>query len=178
VCLKWAISPPRVGPGQRFFRLTKKLHFFNGKFKTSDRNGRMGWKSLTFAEGPIQNEMDYTSSKNRSIRRLTSLFESIATTMEYGWKLSKLRADDPAALAAQLKQMQSQVTHRQLAEFGAIAPIVRDIAFDPRISEASRRCALNLLKETRSLGKDGARAALHFGGQQFLPYVARVQEEE
>jgi hypothetical protein len=158
------------------FKLTQKLDFFKGEFTNRDVNGRTGWKSPTFAEGPIRNEIDYTSSKNRSIKRFTRLFESIANTMEYGWKLSRLRADDPTALAAQLKQMQSQVTHRQLAEFGAIAPIVRDIAFDPRIPEASRRYALNLLKETRSLGKDGARAALDFEGPRVSAIWGRGQE--
>ena len=153
---------------RKIFRLTKKLHFFKGKLNTSDENRRVGWKSLTFAEGPIRSEIDYTSSQNRSIKRLTHLFESIATTLEYGWKLSRLRADDPTALAAELKQMQRQVTRRQLAEFEAIAPVVRDIAFDPRIPEASRRYARNLLKETHTLRKARASAAaLHFEGQNF-----------
>ncbi|HKV78706.1 MAG TPA: hypothetical protein VJP02_11220 [Candidatus Sulfotelmatobacter sp.] len=152
---------------QKIFQLTKKLHFFKGKLKTSDENGRMGWKSLTFAEGPIRSEIDYTSSQNRSIKRLTHLFESIATTLEYGWKLSSLRADDPTALAAELKQMRRQVSRRQLAEFEAITPIVRDIGFDPRIPEASRCYARNLWKETHSLVRAGASsAALCCGGQE------------
>jgi hypothetical protein len=158
---------------QKIFRLAEKLHFFKGKFRTSNENGRNGWKSLTFAEGPIRNEIDYTSSKNRSIKRLTRLFESIATTMEYGWKLSKAGVNDPTALTAELQQMQRQITRRQLAEFEAIAPIVRDIAFDPHIPEASRRYARNLLKQTHSLTKEGASsAALHFGAKEFLPYEA------
>ena len=153
------------------FLLTKKLHFFNGKFKTSDWNGRMGWKSLTFAEGPIRNEIDYTSSKNRAVKQLTCLFESIATTLEYGWKLSRLRADDPTALAAELRQMQQRISRRQLVEFEAIASIVRDIAFDPRVPDDSRRCARNLLKEIHSVTEDGASsAARHLRAKVFLPY--------
>jgi hypothetical protein len=163
----------------QIFQLTEKLHFFKGKLRTSDENGRMGWKSLTFAQGPIQNEIDYTSSKNRSIKRLTLLFERIATTMEYGWELSRLRADDPTGVAAELKQMQTQVTRRRLAEFEAIAPIVREIAFDPRIPEASRRYAVELLKETHSQTKERASsAALHLGGQEFLPYEATGRRRE
>ncbi len=154
----------------KIFRLTKKLHFFKGKFKTRDDNGPAGWKSLTFAEGPIQDKIEYTSCTNRLVKRLTLLFESIATTMEYGWKLSRLRAGDPTALAAELKQMQRQVTRGQLAEFEAIAPIVQDIAFDPRIPEVSRRYAHDLLKETHSQRKETASStALHFGAQAFLP---------
>jgi hypothetical protein len=139
---------------RQIFRLTEGLHFFKGKFRTSDENGRMGWKSLTFAEGPIRNEIDYTSSKNRSIKRLTRLFESVATTMEYGWKLSRLRANDPAALANELMQMKRQVTRRQLVEFGAIAPTVREIASDPRLPETCKRYAWEILNETRSMEND------------------------
>jgi hypothetical protein len=161
------------------FQLTEKLHFFKGKLRNSDENGRMGWKSLTFAEGPVRNEIDYTSSKNRSIRRLTLLFERIATTIEYGWQLSGLRADDPSALAAELKQMQRQVTRRQLAEFEAIAPIVRDIAFDSRIPEASRRYARELLKETHSQRKERASSIeSYFNAQELLPYEATSRRSE
>jgi hypothetical protein len=158
---------------QEIFRLTEKLHFFKGKFRTRNENGRTGWKSLTFSDGPILNELDYTFSKNRSIMQLTFLFENIATTMEYGWKLSRLRADDPTALAPELEQMQRQVTRRQFAEFEAIAPIVREIAFDPHIPAASRRYARNLLKETHSLTKekDKGKTAISstpFRGQRIL----------
>lgn len=164
---------------QKIFQLTEKLHFFKGKFKTSDENGRMGWKSLTFAEGPIRNEIDFTSSNDRLINQLTKLFESISTTMECGWKLSRLRSGDPTALAAELKQMQRQVTRRQLAEFEAIAPIVRDIAFDPHIPEKSRSYARDLLNETHSQGEETASSgALHFGPQEFLPYEATGRRRE
>jgi hypothetical protein len=122
--------------------------------------------------------MDYTSSRNRSVRRLTFLFESIATTMECGWKLSRRQVDDPTASAGELKQIQRQVTHRQLAEFEAIAPIVRDIAFDPRTPEVSRRCPRKLLKETQSLRRDRVTsAALHFA-QAFQPYETTARGRE
>ena len=77
-----------IGTRQRIFRLAEKLRLFQGKFRISDENGRMGWKSLTFAEGPIRNQIDYTSSSDRLITQLTKLFESISTTIECGWKLS------------------------------------------------------------------------------------------
>jgi hypothetical protein len=149
------------------FRLAEKLHFFKGKFRTSDENGRLGWKSLTFAEGPVRNEIDYTFSKNRSIQRLTLLFESMATTMEYGWKLSRLRGDDPTALATQLKQMQRQAIRRQLAEFEAIAPVVRGVASDPRVPEVCRRYAWDILQETHSLRRNEVRQTYILGSGMF-----------
>jgi hypothetical protein len=152
------------------FQLTEKLHFLRGKFKTKDENGKTGRKSLTFAEGPVENQIDYTSSTNPRIKRLTLLFESIATTMQCGWKLSRLHAYDPTGLAAELKQVQTLVTRRRLAEFDAIAPILRDIAFDPSIPQPSRRYARDLLKETDSQGTETASSASpHFMAEVFLP---------
>jgi hypothetical protein len=164
---------------QKIFRLTEELHLFKGTFKTSDENGRMGWKSLIFAEGPTLNEIDYTSSNDRLINQLTKLFDSISTTMECGWRLSRLDGGDPTALAAELKQTQRRVTRGQLAEFEAIAPIVQDIAFDPRIPEVSRRYAHDLLKETHSQREETASSTvLHFGAQGFLPYEATGRRRE
>jgi hypothetical protein len=136
------------------FQLTEESHFFRGKFKTKDENGKAGWKSLTFAEGPTRNQIDYTSSKNPRIKQLTMLFERIANTMEYGWKLSRLRSGDPNALAAELKQMQRLATQRRLAEFEAIAPTVRGIASDSLLPATCRQYARSILKETRSAGAE------------------------
>jgi hypothetical protein len=161
------------------FRLTEKLHFLRGKFKTRDENGKTGWKSLTYADGPVENRIDYTFSTNQQIKRLTLLFESIATTMEYGWKLSRLHADDPTGLAAELKQMQTLVSRGPFAEFEAIAPTLQDIAFNPRFPERSRRNARDLLKETDSQRTETAlSAAPYFGAHAFLPDEAVGRRRE
>jgi hypothetical protein len=188
----WAIpnSDPRTGEPEmedftvatrtrnEIFQLTEKLHFFRGKFKSKDENGKAGWKSLTFAEGPTQNQIDYTSSKDGRIKRLTMLFESIATTMQYGWKLSRLRAEDPNALAAELKQMQRLEIRRPLAEFGAIAPIVRGIASDPLLPETCRRYAWDMLRETRPSDTESTSAGTLSSGPGFWCHPRAQPGEE
>jgi len=132
------------------FRIAQELHFFKGKFKTSQvSHSRYGSKSLTFADGPITNGITYTSSKNPLINRLTALFESISVTMEFGRNLERLRTGDPSALAAELKQIERRSRHGRLAEFQVIAPMVQGIATDAEASKMSRRYARAILAENR-----------------------------
>jgi len=70
--------------------------------------------------------------------------------MEYGRNLEPLRTRNPGALAVELKRMGRQTRQGKLAEFEAIAPIVRSIASDVEISAISRHYAQAMLAKTRS----------------------------
>lgn len=128
------------------FQLAQKLNFFRGNFKLA--HPRTGMISLTFAEGPIKNQIFYTSSRDHSIKRLTALFESISASLEYGRTLEQLRTGNPNRLAAELKQMARQTSHGRLVEVQAIAPVLRRIASDPAIPETSRHYAQSVLAKT------------------------------
>lgn len=132
----------------KIFQLTQHLHFFRGNFKNTHPN--TGSKSLTFAEGSIKNEIFYDSSKNRSINRLTALFQKISATMEFGRRLEGLRAGNPHHLASELEQMERQWKRGHLAEVQAIAPVLRTIASDSAVPETARRYAGNILERTRA----------------------------
>jgi hypothetical protein len=131
------------------FRLAQKLNFFQGTFKTSQSaHGRSGSKSLTFAEGAISNQITYTSSKDPLIKHLTNVFERISSTLEFGRRLERLRANNGSELSAELKRMERQARHGKLAEFQVIAPVVQKIASDARVSKTSRRYARAILEDT------------------------------
>jgi hypothetical protein len=107
------------------FRLTQQLHFFRGKFKINEagRTGA-GTKSLTFGDGATENQITFTSSKNPFIKELTTIFEHISSTMEFGRRLERLRTSNPSGLPAELKQMERQTRHESLAQLQVIAPVV------------------------------------------------------
>ena len=137
----------------KIFRLTQELSFFQGRFKISQsRAASMGTKSLAFADGPVKNQITYTSSTNPLIGKLTSLFENISATLELGHRLEILRDSNPSGLTAELKRMERMAKRGRLVEFAVIAPLVRQIASDAAVSEASRRYAQALLKSTESWG--------------------------
>jgi hypothetical protein len=128
------------------FRLVERVHFFVGNLRTSRTlHPETGSKSLVYSDGHNRNEVFYTFSKNSSVNRLTRIFESIASTMEFGRKLQQLRTGPPPALLAELKQLDLQARHGKLREFHSIAPIVRQIAADPSVPRNSRSLAQNIL---------------------------------
>ena len=133
------------------FRLVKRLNFFRGALKTRD-SARVGisTKTLTFSEGPLDNQIVYTSSKSAPIDQLTAIFERISATMEFGRRLARLRSRNPGMLRAELKQMERQSRLGQLAELPAVSPVLETLASDGRIPETSRRYAREILKNTHS----------------------------
>jgi hypothetical protein len=138
----------------KIFRFTQDLNLFQGKFKLSQSGvASTGTKSLTFTDGSINNQITYASSKNRLIRKLTSLFENISRTLEFGRALQTFRKSKPSGLTTELKRMERIARRGRLVEFQAIAPSVRQIASDATVSESSRRYAETILKDTNSLRK-------------------------
>lgn len=133
------------------FCLAEQLNFFQGNFKTRhSTRARTGWKSLTFAEGPINNRISYTSSNNPLINRLTTLFERISATMEFGRRVGLIETNNRCGLSAELKRMKRQATRGQLTEVEVIAPELQHIASDLRLSESSRDRAQSILDKIHS----------------------------
>jgi hypothetical protein len=124
------------------FNLTQQLNFFQGKFGIGQSGAATtGTKSLSFADGTTKNSITYTSSTNSLIRKLTTLFENISTTLEFGHRLELLRNSNPSGLTAELRCMEGMAQRAPLVEFQVIASSVRQIASDATVSEASRRYA-------------------------------------
>jgi hypothetical protein len=134
------------------FRLAEQLHFFHGDFKTQSALPRTGWKSLTFAEGPINNQVSYTSSQNPLMKRLTSLFERISATMESGRRLSALQSSNRGGLLAELKRMERKARCERLLETQAIAPTLQQLSSEMQIPRIARQYAVRILEETHSEG--------------------------
>jgi len=137
----------------QIFNLAQELNFFHRKVRKDESvPASTGNRSLSFTNGPTQNSISYTSSTNPQMKKLTKLFESISTTLEFGRRLGLLQNSNPAGLTAELQRMQAAAQHGPLTEFAVIAPTVQQIAADSTVSEASRRYAQTILKEASSWG--------------------------
>jgi hypothetical protein len=135
----------------KIFRLAQRLNFFQGKLTIRrSSTADVATNSLTFAEGSIQNQISYTSSKDPSLRQLTALFESISATLEFGRRLERLRQSNPQGLSAELKRAEQLSRRGRLVEFRAIAHVVQQIASDGSLSETSRRYARAILENSGS----------------------------
>ena len=102
------------------FRLTEHLHFFKGQFGSANHAPKnASIKTLTFREGKPDNQetdnrITYSSSGNAMIRQLTSLFERISATMEFGRRLTNLHQQHNSGIDTELKRMERVAKRGQL----------------------------------------------------------------
>lgn len=138
---------------QKIFELAKKLDYFQGNFETRQKNiAKTGQKTLEYhgrAAGAGQqtdHASTYNFSPNSDVQELTKLFQSIATTLDYGRKLEFQYRFDKLGIDARLQSLQESLASHFAAELQAIEPVLQKIADDPNILHISRVAAKQLLK--------------------------------
>jgi hypothetical protein len=134
------------------FRLTEHLHFFKGHFGSANHAPKnASIKTLTFREGKpdnqeTDNQIAYSSSGNAMIRQLTSLFERISATLEFGRRLTNLHQQHNSGIDIELKRMQRMAKQGQLRELQAIAPVLSEVQSDMTLDKLARQRAAAILK--------------------------------
>jgi hypothetical protein len=89
----------------------------------------------------------YNWSKIAAIQKLTSLFESIAFTLEEGRRLQLERKHDRLALDAELGALLDAMKDGQAAEIDTIRPILQEIIQDEATLERAKLRAQKLLED-------------------------------
>jgi hypothetical protein len=134
------------------FRLTEQLHFFKGHFGSANHAPKnASIKTLTFREGrpdkqETDNQITYSSSGNAMIRQLTSLFERISATLEFGRRLTNLHQQHNRGIDTELKRMERMAKQGQLRELQATALVLSEIASDTTLDKLARQRAEAILK--------------------------------
>ncbi len=134
------------------FRLTEHLHFFKGLFGMANHAPKnASIKTLTFREGKpdnlaADNQITYISSGNAMIRQLTSLFEGISSTLEFGRRLTSLHRQHNNGIDIELKHMERMTKQGQLRELQAVAPVLSEIESDMTLDKVARQRAMAILK--------------------------------
>ncbi len=151
----FVISRPNA---DRMFELAKALNFLRGDYEYhGGRIANMGAKTLTFKNGEIENSTTYNYTQNPILQQLTTLFQGIENTLEYGRRLQRLYRYDKLGLDAELKTMEEDAKRNYLAELHLDEPILKQIARDPSVMNISRRRAESILTkidgETTASGK-------------------------
>lgn len=130
---------------KQVFDLAKKSHYFTGKVDSGHKNiANTGAKTLAYKDTVHNSEATYNYSMLQSITELTSIFQNLSNTMEFGRRLAYLHKYQKLALDDQLKRMED-MQRENLGDVGAIAPVLKDIANDSSVMNVSRARALRLL---------------------------------
>jgi hypothetical protein len=135
----------------RIFDLVKSLNFLHADFEFhGGRIANMGSKTLAFKNGDIDNTTTYNYTQNANLQQLTSLFQSIGNTLEYGRRLQRLYRYEKLGLDAELKTMEEDAKRNYLAELQLDEPVLKQIAGDSSIMNISRRRAESILSKVPS----------------------------
>lgn len=130
----------------RIFDLAKDTGYF-GKPLDSSKKGIAftGRKTLTYQDGSQNNRADFDYSPLQSVRDLVHLFAGISATLEFGRRLDFDYRYQKLALDAELKSMEGLQQEGDLAELGAIRPVLQKIASDTSLVNVARMRAQRLL---------------------------------
>ena len=131
---------------KQVFDLAKKSRYFTGKVDSGQKNiANTGAKALAYKDASHNSQATYNYSMLQPIAQLTSIFQNLSNTMEFGRRLIYLHKYQKLALDDQLKRMEEMQRGNSLGDVGAIAPVLKDIANDSSVMNVSRARALRLL---------------------------------
>lgn len=141
--LDFTISPANRA---RVFDLASKAKYFEGKVDSGKSNlANTGAKVLSYQDGQRNTKAEYNYSPVPAVQELTTLFQNISTTLEFGRRLDYYHHYQKLALEEELKQMEQLVKEKNLDELPAVAPILKTILGDQSVMNVTRARAQRLL---------------------------------
>ncbi len=133
---------------ERIFDLASRANYFSGEVDYKKHNiANTGEKTLTYKDGQRNGAVKYNYTANPAVQQLTTLFQQLSSTLEYGRRLEEDYHYQKLALDEQLKGMEQQAEQNGLAEVQAVAPILKKIAADSSVMNVTRARAQRLLSE-------------------------------
>jgi hypothetical protein len=144
---------------KRISELALALNCFQGNFEYRGHSvANMGAKTLkcTYADHGTHTTYNYTT--NPQLQELTTIFQNISNTMEFGRRLEYLHRFDKLGLEGALKSMEEQEKEKRLGELQAVAPELEQILNDNSVMNVSRHRAGRLLQAIKA--NPAARAAV------------------
>jgi hypothetical protein len=134
---------------QKIFEWAKAANYFEGEYETRQKNvAKTGTKTLEYHSSSVNHSTTFNYSPNQNIQQLSKLFQSIATTLDFGSKLTFQYRFDKLGMDACLQQLTDLQASGFVEELQAIEPILRKIAEDTSLMHIARTQAKQLLKAT------------------------------
>ena len=108
----------------RVFDLAKRAHYFEGQIDSKNKNlASTGTKTLTYKDAQKSVRATYNYSPLPAVEELTTFFQSLSTTLEFGHRLDYYLRYQKLALDGELKKMEEMSNSHELEEISAVAPV-------------------------------------------------------
>ncbi len=131
----------------RIFDLSSQAHYFSGKIDSGNKKiAFTGAKKLSYKDGQRDTSAAFNYSTVPAVQQLTSLFQSVAATLEYGRRLVYYHRFQKLALDDELKRMEDQARRGELIELQAVKPVLQDIYDDTSVMNVVRARAHRIME--------------------------------
>jgi len=138
----------------RIFELAAQAHYFSGKIDSGNKKlAFTGAKKLVYKDGQRNQSAEYNFSPSAPVQQLTTLFQSVAATMEFCRRLTYFHRYQKLALDDELKHMNDQAGHGGLAELQAVTPVLQEIYDDSSVINVVRVRARHIMAMSSSPSK-------------------------
>jgi hypothetical protein len=132
---------------QKIFQLAAKAGYFQKDLDSHHKSlAFTGKKTLAYKDVQRSAESTYNYSPILAVQDLTSLMQSLSSTLEFGHRLQYDRQYQKLALDDELKRMEELARSNQLVEVTAIQPILDQIVADQSVINVTRARAQRLLE--------------------------------
>lgn len=130
----------------RIFELSAQAHYFAGKVDSGNKKlAFTGAKKLVYKDAQRNTFAEYNFSSQPAVQQLTTLFQSVAATLEFGRRLTYFHHYQKLALDDELKRMEDEARSGDLAELGAVSPILQQIYDDNSVMNVVRARAQRIM---------------------------------
>jgi hypothetical protein len=131
----------------RIFELAAQAHYFSGKIDSgSHKIAFTGAKKLVYKDGQRESAAAYNFSSQPAVQQLTTLFQSVGATLEFGRRLAHYHRYQKLALDDELKRMEDQVRRGELIELQAVKPVLLEIHDDNSVLNVVRARAERIME--------------------------------
>ncbi len=133
----------------RIFEFAAQAKYFSGKIDSGNRKlAFTGNKKLSYKDGQRSAAGEYNYSSVSAVQQLTSLFQNVSATLEFGRRLSYFHRYQKLALDDELKHMEDRARRGELAELQAVRPVLQEIYEDNSVIKVVRARALRIMDLT------------------------------
>jgi hypothetical protein len=131
----------------RIFDLAVQAHYFSGKIDSGNhRLANTGAKKLSYKDGQRESIATYNFSQQPAVQQLTTLFQSVSATLEFGRHLAYFHRYQKLALDDELKRMEDQARRGELVELQAVKPVLQEIYDDSSVINVVRARAQRIME--------------------------------
>lgn len=130
----------------RIFDLAAQARYFSGKIDSGNKKlAFTGSKKLSYRDGQRSSAADFNYSTIPAVQQLTTLFQSLSATLEFGRRLAYFHRYQKLALDDELNHMEDEARRGEIIELQAVKPILQQIYSDESVMNIDRARALRIM---------------------------------